>query len=179
MKRAKKLGFDGAVIIYDSYEVKVNDQLKYLVIVMEELKKILYNELPNFKNLSVEFRKKACLKLVEVIYQLHSKTGIVHRDLKPENIGIDADYKEKIELKLIDFGISNLCQNKKVAATTAGRGTSYYRAPEIREDSPDNFDIEEFFFDYTSDYWGLGVVLLEMFIGRKLSNKFIRDNVIL
>lgn len=68
MKRAKKLGFNGAVMIYDSYEVKVSEQLRYLVIVMEELKKILYDELPKFRNLPVEVRKKACLKLVEVIY---------------------------------------------------------------------------------------------------------------
>lgn len=83
MKKAKELGFNSAVMIYECYEVKVSEKLRYLVIVMEELKKILFNELPKFKALPPEFKKMACLKLVEVIYELHSKTGIVHRDLKP------------------------------------------------------------------------------------------------
>lgn len=38
--------------------------------------------------------------------------------------------------------------------------------------------MEEYQYDYTSDYWGLGVVMVEILLGRKLSNKFIRDDVI-
>jgi len=52
------------------------------------------------------------LNAVEYLHRL----DIAHRDLKPENILLDTDYN----VKLIDFGLSNYCQNGKYLSTACG-----------------------------------------------------------
>jgi len=113
MRKAKEKGFNNAVKIYEHYEVSVTRKRKYLIIIMEILEKILVNELKHFKKLKQEFQKKVCLKVAEAVYLMHKITNIIHRDIKPENIAIETDYKDQVLIKLLDFGISKVCEGNR------------------------------------------------------------------
>jgi len=56
------------------------------------------------------------------------ENNIVHRDIKPDNIMMKDD-SENPEIKLIDFGLSNVINNGRKLETIVG--TPYYLAPEI------------------------------------------------
>ena len=74
-----------------------------------------------FKEDTVKFY---AAQLVMGIGYLHSK-NIIHRDLKLENILLD----QEGYLKIIDFGLAKLYDEKKLAQTFAG--TPEYLAPEM------------------------------------------------
>jgi RAC serine/threonine-protein kinase len=82
---------------------------------------------------------------------LHSQ-GIIYRDLKLENLLLDKDG----HMKIADFG---LCKEQISYGTTTGTfcGTPEYLAPEVLEDSN---------YGRAVDWWGLGVVMYEMMVGR-------------
>ncbi|ODQ66768.1 Pkinase-domain-containing protein [Nadsonia fulvescens var. elongata DSM 6958] len=80
------------------------------------------------------------------------KNSIVHRDLKIENILIS----KSGEIKLIDFGLSNLFSNSTLLKTFCG--SLYFAAPELLEAKP-----------YTGpeiDVWSFGVVIFVLVCGK-------------
>ena len=81
--------------------------------------------------------------------ELHSR-HILHRDIKPENVVLD----EAGFLKLIDFGIA-----KSVAKGPClySSGTPLYQAPEIAMKGHKH--------SYASDFYSLGVMLIELVSG--------------
>ncbi|HEY0710280.1 MAG TPA: serine/threonine-protein kinase, partial [Polyangia bacterium] len=88
--------------------------------------------------------------------------GIIHRDLKPENIflikrGQTADF-----VKVLDFGLAKLTQEKEKVShktrTGSVMGTPYYMAPEQCEGRQA--------IDHRADVYSLGVILFEMLTGR-------------
>jgi len=78
--------------------------------------------------------------------------GVVHRDLKPSNVMIDG----RGNARITDFGLAALAQ--AVPAGEAGLGTPAYMAPEQLAGGQASVQ---------SDLWALGLVLYELFTGRK------------
>ncbi|KAG5313686.1 MARK3 kinase, partial [Acromyrmex insinuator] len=92
-------------------------------------------------------------QLVAALKHMHSK-GVVHRDLKMENIVLQDERKEQI--KIVDFGLSNIYTNGDPLRTHCG--SPEYAAPEL-------FIVGKRYGPEV-DLWSLGVVLYGMTIGR-------------
>lgn len=89
-------------------------------------------------------------QLVEGLAALH-RAGIQHRDLKPSNILIESE--TPLEVVLTDFGSSALAT---MTLLTQVRTTLAYAAPETFTGM----------YSRASDYWSLGVVLIEILTGQ-------------
>jgi hypothetical protein len=92
-------------------------------------------------------------QLAEVLKALHSR-GIVHRDLKPDNILLRSD--SPLKVALADFGISSMLYGNVSIKETRAANTPLYSAPESFAD----------FAGVKGDYWSLGVIILELILGR-------------
>ena len=79
------------------------------------------------------------------------KNEIIHRDIKPENILFDSEGF----LKISDFGLSRSLKADNKEDTS---GTPGHMAPEVMYRQ--NHGV-------AADYYGLGVILYEIFIGHK------------
>lgn len=82
--------------------------------------------------------------------------NIVHRDLKPDNILITEDYTPKI----IDLGIARFLDNDDLTRTLAPMGpcTPIYASPEQILNQKEIIDIR-------TDFFLLGVIILELHLG--------------
>ncbi|GAA5815869.1 hypothetical protein MFLAVUS_009388 [Mucor flavus] len=108
----------------------------------------LFSILRKQKKFSEQAAKFYAAEIVLALSYLH-ENGIVYRDLKPENILIDA----RGHVKLTDFGFAKRVEN----VTWTVCGTPDYLAPEI---------ILSKGYTKTVDWWGLGVLIFEMVVGR-------------
>ncbi|XP_020098692.1 mitogen-activated protein kinase kinase 1 [Ananas comosus] len=93
-----------------------------------------------------------CKQVLEGLVYLHHERHVIHRDIKPSNLLVN----HKGEVKITDFGVS------AVLASSMGQrdtfvGTYNYMSPERISGSS---------YDYKSDIWSLGLVILECAIGR-------------
>ena len=99
-------------------------------------------------------------QLVEGVKFCHNK-GVCHRDLKPENLLLD----HEMNLKISDFGLSNLYESQNEAGTVSSRalllhttcGTPNYVAPEVLQDR--GYD------GCRADIWSMGVILYVLVAG--------------
>ncbi|KAK6941440.1 Protein kinase domain [Dillenia turbinata] len=93
-----------------------------------------------------------CKQVLQGLVYLHNERHIIHRDIKPSNLLVN----HKGEVKISDFGVS-----AKLATSMGQRdtfvGTYNYMSPERISGSA---------YDYSSDIWSLGMVILECAIGR-------------
>jgi serine/threonine protein kinase len=108
------------------------------------------------QTLSMRRALEIILQVSYALLHLHSH-GVIHRDLKPENILIDGEG----EIKVIDFGIAQLHDEKKTAKTSETYrliGTPNYMSPEQKE-NPDQAS-------FASDIYSLGIILYELILGK-------------
>ena len=104
------------------------------------------------KNERIE-EKEACRlfqQILAAVDYLH-RLKIAHRDLKPENMLLD----RKKNIKIIDFGLSNLYEKGEKLRTSCG--SPCYAAPEMI--------LNKSYDPAKSDVWSLGVVLYYMVTG--------------
>ncbi len=80
------------------------------------------------------------------------EVGVIHRDVKPQNILIEPSGG----LKIMDFGIARLTEDRGMTATGTVIGTPDYMSPEQARGLP---------LDFRSDIYSTGVVLYEVFTG--------------
>lgn len=85
------------------------------------------------------------------IEYLH-KIKVCHRDLKPENLLLD----ENMNIKIVDFGLSNTYKTEKETLKTAC-GSPCYASPEMIAGKR--------YFGLDTDIWSLGVILYAMTVG--------------
>ena len=96
---------------------------------------------------AVETARQLCAGLAAV-----HDAGVMHRDLKPANVMID----ERGDVRITDFGIAALAGDASGAAERAG--TPAYMSPEQLSGGA---------LTVRSDLYSLGLVLYELFTGRK------------
>ncbi|GBD89136.1 serine/threonine-protein kinase PrkC [bacterium BMS3Abin03] len=92
-------------------------------------------------------------QMLEAVGYAHKK-GIIHRDIKPSNILIAGDDT----VKILDFGIAKILQDKGLTKTGTKMGTIYYMSPEQIKAVKD--------IDNRTDIYSLGVTFYEMLSGR-------------
>lgn len=81
------------------------------------------------------------------------KGAIIHRDIKPENVMIRL---EDGVIKLMDFGIAQIIDNKKLTLTGQLIGSPAYMAPELISGRP---------LDARTDLFSLGILLYQLATG--------------
>jgi len=98
--------------------------------------------------------------LARALEAAHDK-GVIHRDLKPENIFLADIAHDEPLVKLLDFGVAKLANEKRqVAVTGRGQilGTPMYIAPEQASNAND--------VGFASDVYSLGAIAFECLTGR-------------
>ena len=106
-------------------------------------------------------------QLADALDQAHS-AGVFHRDLKPQNLFLAKDAKQRVSLKVLDFGIAKLADTVTQSSTHVG--TPAYSAPEqlgaawqrIAEQKGKVIATQV---SAATDIWALGLVAYEMLIG--------------
>ncbi|KAF8370031.1 hypothetical protein HHK36_009640 [Tetracentron sinense] len=91
-------------------------------------------------------------EVLQGLVYLHHKRHVIHRDIKPSNLLVN----QKGEVKITDFGVSAMLASSMGQRDTFV-GTYNYMSPERISGST---------YDYSSDIWSLGMVILECAIGR-------------
>ncbi len=130
------------------------------LIVMEFLPgKNVNEELETHRPLPCDDAGAITLETLEGLAYLHEK-GVVHRDVSPENIMVERIGKDRLSVKLIDFGIARDWTEESATASALFVGKVRYSSPEQLGAIPKSTPI-----DGRSDIYSLGCVLYLMVTG--------------
>ena len=146
MKIIKQLNHKNIIKVNEIFE---NNE--YYFIIMEYCERgELFDYIVEKERLNEEESSFFFYQIINGIEYIHSK-GIVHRDLKPENILL----KENKIIKIIDFGLSNYFNGKKLLLTPCG--SPCYASPEMVSGNKYN--------GFNIDIWAIGIILFAMLCG--------------
>jgi serine/threonine-protein kinase len=147
VKLALKVTHPSVCRVHDIGEVEGQHYLSMEYVDGEDLASLLrrIGRLPQDK--AVQIGRQLCAGLAAAHEQ-----GILHRDLKPANVMIDGRGRAKIT----DFGLAGLA--KGIEGEEARSGTPQYMSPEQHAGGEVTF---------RSDIYSLGLVLYEMFTGKR------------
>lgn len=130
---------------------EVFESSEKIIIVMEYASNgELYDFINNKHQIPESEARRFFRQIVSAVHCCH-KNGIVHRDIKLENILLD----ENLNVKLADFGLSNLYHKSQVLETYCG--SPLYASPEIVRGLP--------YHGPEVDCWALGVLLYALIYG--------------
>ncbi|XP_068108716.1 NUAK family SNF1-like kinase 1 [Hyperolius riggenbachi] len=130
---------------------EVFESSEKIIIVMEYASNgELYDFINNKHQIPESEARRFFRQIVSAVHYCH-KNGIVHRDIKLENILLD----ENLNVKLADFGLSNLYNKNQVLETYCG--SPLYASPEIVKGLP--------YHGPEVDCWALGVLLYALIYG--------------
>jgi len=148
---ARQVSHPNVCRVYDIGAVEGQHYLSMEYLDGEDLKTLIrrIGRLPQDK--AIEFTRKICAGLAAA----HER-GVLHRDLKPANIMIDG----RGQVRIMDFGLAGLATD--IPLSDLRSGTPAYMSPEQKAGR-----------DVTtrSDIYSLGLVLYEMFTGKRRSRE--------
>jgi serine/threonine-protein kinase len=100
---------------------------------------------------------RTLLPIAHALASAHAK-GVIHRDLKPENVFLARGEGERLEPKVVDFGVAKLDLPMELQLTKDGMllGSPAYMSPEQSQGVG---------VDHRADIWSLAVVLYETIAG--------------
>ena len=144
---ARQISHRNVCRVYDIGEAEGQQFLSMEYVRGEELSSVLkrFGRLPQDK--ATEIARQLCAGLAAA-----HEAGVLHRDLKPSNVMID----EKGDVRVTDFGLAGLLE--EFGGGAALEGTPEYMSPEQLAGR----ELNE-----RSDIYSLGLVLYELYTGRK------------
>jgi len=144
---ARQVSHPNVCRVYDIGEAEGLPFISMEYVDGEDLASLLrrIGRLPSDK--AIEIARKACAGLAAA----HAK-GVIHRDLKPHNIMLDRHG----EVLICDFGLAAVAS--ELNAAEIRQGTPAYMAPE---------QIKGTEVTHSSDLYSLGLVLYELFTGKR------------
>jgi serine/threonine-protein kinase len=144
---ARQVSHKNVCRVYDIGEVNGHHYLSMEFIKGEELSSLLrrIGRLPADK--AIQIARQICAGVAAA----HDR-GVLHRDLKPENVMIDGEGN----VRITDFGIASLLEESSDEESRVG--TPAYMSPEQLAGGE---------LTVKSDIYSLGLVLYELFTGRK------------
>src|ERR1044072_6708496 len=144
---ARQISHRNVCRVYDIGEAEGLQFLSMEYVRGEELSSVLkrFGRLPSDK--ATEIARQLCAGLAAA-----HDAGVLHRDLKPSNVMID----EKGDVRVTDFGVAGVVE--EFGGGAAREGTPEYMSPEQLAGR----ELNE-----RSDIYSLGLVLYELYTGRK------------
>jgi serine/threonine-protein kinase len=97
-----------------------------------------------------------CRQICRGLAAAHA-VGVVHRDLKPSNVFLVRRPDERVQIKILDFGVAKVSDAKDLTRTGVVVGTPAYMAPEQARGSAGT--------DLRADIYGVGAVLYRLLTG--------------
>jgi calcium/calmodulin-dependent protein kinase I len=118
----------------------------------------LFEKIVELSHYSEKEASQIIRQVLSGVSHLHEKR-IVHRDLKPENLLLSSK-ESNADIKITDFGLSEIFDEGKPILMTRAVGTPGYLAPEVLELLDNNIP-----YGKEVDLWGIGVILYILLCG--------------
>lgn len=149
----RKLQHPNVIRLFDAFEEE-----DAIIMVLELGKRDLFDVLEAEKAVDESLAKGVFRQLIAGIGYCHSH-NVVHRDLKPENLLLNGDLRDRGQVKICDFGLSNAIHgdspNPRLLRTLCGSDS--YAAPEIF--------LQRGYYGPPVDVWSAAIILYNMVTG--------------